>query len=84
MGQTIDLSRVRLPIYLLVGSDDDVVAPEQLLALERLAGMRPEGCEVASCDHLSLFMGKEILEECWPRIARWMQEPFLERNRARL
>jgi hypothetical protein len=33
---------------------------------------------------MSLFMRKEILEECWPRIARWMQEPFLERNRARL
>jgi poly(3-hydroxybutyrate) depolymerase len=84
LGQTIDLSRVRLPIYLLAGSDDDVVAPEQLLAMERLVGMRPEGCEVASCNHLGLFMGKAILEEYWPRIARWMQEPILERNRARL
>jgi poly(3-hydroxyalkanoate) synthetase len=76
LGQKIDLSRLRLPMYLLAGSADEVVAPEQLLAVERLVGTQPEYLrhEVAPCNHLGLFMGKRTLEEYWPRIARWMKE----------
>jgi hypothetical protein len=41
-------------MYLLAGSADEVVAPEQLLAVERLAGTQPEYLrhEVAPCNHL--------------------------------
>jgi poly(3-hydroxyalkanoate) synthetase len=76
LGQKIDLSRLRLPTYLLAGSADEVVAPEQLLAVERLVGTRPEYIrhEVAPCNHLGLFMGQRTLEEYWPRIVRWMKE----------
>ena len=76
LGQKIDLSRLRLPMYLLAGSADEVVAPEQLLAVERLVGAQPEYVrhEVAPCNHLGLFMGKRTLEEYWPRIVRWMNE----------
>ena len=75
LGQTIDLSRLHLPMYLLAGSADDVVAPEQLLAVERLVATPPEHLrhEVAPCNHLGLFMGRQTLEECWPRIVRWMK-----------
>src|SRR6266850_1064796 len=75
LGQKIDLSRLRLPMYLLVGSADEVVAPEQLLAVERLVGTQPEYLrhEVAPCNHLGLFMAKRTLEEYWPRIVRWMK-----------
>jgi len=80
LGQKIELSRLRLPIYLLAGSVDEVVAPEQLLAVERLVGTRPEHLrhEVAPSNHLGLFMGKRTLEEYWPGIVRWMKEPLLE------
>src|ERR1700737_1580941 len=76
LGQKIDLSRLRLPMYLLAGSADEVVAPEQLLAAERLVGTQPEHVrhEVALCNHLGLFMGKRTLEEYWPRIVGWMKE----------
>ena len=76
LGQKIDLSRLRLPMYLLAGSADEVVAPEQLLAVERLVETQPEYVrhEVAPCNHLVLFMGKGTLEEYWPRIVRWMKE----------
>src|SRR6267143_1036572 len=76
LGQKIDLSRLRLPMYLLAGSADEVVAPEQLLAVERLVGTQPKYLrhEVAPCNHLGLFMGKRTLEEYWPRIVRWMKE----------
>jgi poly(3-hydroxybutyrate) depolymerase len=76
LGQKIDLSRLRLPMYLLAGSADEVVAPEQLLAVERLVGTQLDYLrhEVAPCNHLGLFMGKRTLEEYWPRIVRWMKE----------
>jgi len=76
LGQKIDLSRLRLPMYLLAGSADEVVAPEQLLAVERLVGTQPEYIrhEIAPCNHLGLFMGKRTLEEYWPRIVGWMKE----------
>ena len=76
LGQKIDLSRLRLPIYLLAGSADTVVAPEQLLAVERLVGTQPEFLrhEVVPYNHLSLFMGRRTLEEVWPGIVRWMKE----------
>ncbi len=77
LGQKIDLSRLRLPMYLLAGSADEVVAPEQLLAVERLVGTPPEHLrhEIAPSNHLGLFMGKRTLEEYWPRIVRWLKEP---------
>lgn len=80
LGQRIDLSLVRLPVYLLAGSDDEVVAPEQLLAVERLTGTPPAYLrhDMARSDHLGLFMGKRTLEEHWPRIVRWMKEPIPE------
>jgi poly(3-hydroxybutyrate) depolymerase len=75
LGQKIGLSGLRLPMYLLAGSADEVVAPEQLLAVERLVGTQPEYLrrEVAPCNHLALFMGRRTLEEHWPRIVRWMK-----------
>ena len=75
LGQKIDLSRLRLPMYLLAGSADDVVAPEQLLAVERLVATQPEYLcqEIAPCNHLGLFIGRRTLEENWPRIVHWMR-----------
>jgi poly(3-hydroxyalkanoate) synthetase len=78
LGQKVELSRLRLPIFLLAGSADEVVAAEQLFALERLVGTPPQHLrhEVAPGTHLGLFMGKRTLEEYWPRIVRWMQDPL--------
>lgn len=75
LGQKIDLSRLQLPIYLLAGSADDVVAPEQLLAVEHLVATPAEHLrhDIAPSNHLGLFMGRQTLEEYWPKIARWMK-----------
>jgi poly(3-hydroxyalkanoate) synthetase len=76
LGQRIELSRLRLPMYLLAGSVDEVVAPEQLLAVERLVGTPPQLLrhDVASSNHLGLFMGERTLAEYWPKIARWLKQ----------
>ena len=75
LGQKIDLSCLQLPIYLLAGGADDVVAPEQLLAVQHLVATPPQHLrhDIAPCNHLALFMGRRTLEEYWPSIARWMR-----------
>jgi poly(3-hydroxybutyrate) depolymerase len=74
LGHVIDLSMVRAPIFLLAARDDEVVAPEQLLAARHLVGSE-EGqirTEIAACTHLGLFMGATTLRQTWPEIARWL------------
>lgn len=80
LGQRVDLSHLLLPVYLLAGSDDEVVAAEQLLAVKRLVGTPAAHLrhDIAPSDHLGLFMGKRTLEEYWPKIARWMKDSFAE------
>jgi poly(3-hydroxybutyrate) depolymerase len=74
LGRQIDLSALHCPVFLLAGRDDDVVAPEQMFASERLVD--PRRCTVqktvAPCGHLGLFMGKAMVAEVWPGIARWL------------
>jgi poly(3-hydroxyalkanoate) synthetase len=74
LGHVIDLSMVRAPIFLLAASDDEVVAPEQLLAAKHLVGSDAGQIrtEIAACTHLGLFMGAGTLRETWPEIARWL------------
>jgi len=62
-GAKIDLSRLQLPMYLLAGIADEVVAPEQLLAWtagRNAAEICPH--EVAPCNHLALFYGSGRLK----------------------
>jgi len=62
----------------LAARDDELVAPAQLFAAEHLVGT--PACHIrkalAPCRHVGLFMGKTILDEAWPGIARWLGEPM--------
>ena len=82
LGQKVDLTTVRVPIFLLAARDDELVAPEQLFATEHLVGTAGHQVfkEMAPCRHLGLFVGKAILNEFWPRIARWLVEPVYNRS----
>ena len=77
LGERINLAAVRTPIYLLAARDDELVAPAQLFATEHLVGTPPHAFRkaMAPCGHGGLFMGRTILNEYWPKIARWMLEP---------
>jgi poly(3-hydroxyalkanoate) synthetase len=74
LGRRIDLSNLRCPLSLLAARDDDVVAPEQVFATERLVDAKRCAVRksVAPFEHLGLFMGKQTLAEVWPRISRWL------------
>jgi poly(3-hydroxyalkanoate) synthetase len=77
LGERIDLAKTRTPTFLLAARDDELVAPAQLLAVEHLVGTPPHALRkaIAPCGHGGLFMGRKVLSEYWPRIARWMIEP---------
>jgi hypothetical protein len=44
--------------------------------VQRLVGTPPQDIqhEIAPCNHLGLFMGRQTLQQNWPRIVRWMQQ----------
>ncbi len=77
LGAAIDLANMRTPLYLLAARDDELVAPAQLFATEHLVGTPAHAIAkaLAPCNHVGLFMGRTILADCWPRIARWVIEP---------
>ena len=74
LGRKTDLSNLRCPLFVLAARDDDVVAREQVFAIEHLVD--DQHCTVdkavAPCGHLGLFMGKQILADVWPNVARWL------------
>src|SRR5262245_33245006 len=74
LGHPIDLAAVRNPIFLLAARDDEIVAPEQLLAARHLVGSREPHIrtQIVDCTHLGLFMGATTLQATWPKIARWL------------
>ena len=74
LGRPIDLAMVRGPIFLLAARDDEIVAPEQLLAARHLVGSKEPQIrtEIVTCTHLGLFMGATTLRQTWPKIARWL------------
>jgi poly(3-hydroxybutyrate) depolymerase len=74
LGRNVDLSDLHCPLFLLAARDDDVVASEQIFATERLVdhGRCTVEKATAPSGHLGLFMGKQILSDVWPNIARWL------------
>jgi poly(3-hydroxyalkanoate) synthetase len=74
LGKLVDFTSVAIPIFLLAGRDDEVVAPPQLFAAERLVGTPRRHIQklTVDCRHLGLFMGKKVLREMWPDIVHWL------------
>jgi len=76
LGHRIDLKEVTVPIFLLAAREDELVAPEQLLAVERLVGTPSSSMQKTTIDgrHIGLFVGKAALQNVWPEIARWLAD----------
>jgi len=76
LGREIDLSAVEHPLFLLAARDDELVAPEQLMAIHRRVGTRPAPIESALMPggHLALFIGAQSLAAGWARVAHWLAQ----------
>jgi len=77
LGRQVVLAAMTAPTFLLAASDDELVAPPQLFATERLIGTSAPNIAKALAPgrHVSLFVGKTTLNDVWPRIVRWIEEP---------
>jgi poly(3-hydroxyalkanoate) synthetase len=76
LGRLVDLSKMKAPLFLLAGQNDEVTSPGQLLATARLVGTSSRLTEtaLADCGHLALFMGARTLTSEWARIGAWLAE----------
>ena len=74
LGQCVKLSDVRVPIFIVAGRDDEVVAIDQLLAVRHLVGTPESDIEtvIEPCGHLALFLGARSLSNAWRRVAQWL------------
>lgn len=66
-GESVDLGRIRCPIYLIAGDRDHITPAEQVWALEEHVSTDPDDItrRLASAGHLGLFMGRHALQEHW-------------------
>jgi poly(3-hydroxyalkanoate) synthetase len=79
LGREVQLSRLTTPVFLLAGSNDEIVPQAQAMATASLLGTPPALIvrEIAPSTHLGLFIGATTLGVAWPRIAKWLsrEEP---------
>lgn len=79
LGRQVQLAELNIPVFLLAGSNDEIVPQAQALATARLLGTPPAliASDVAPSTHLGLFIGRTTLAVAWPHIARWLspEEP---------
>ena len=77
LGKRIDLAQVKLPLLLLAGRDDQIIAAPQVLAAASMVGTPPDDIKtlVAPSTHLGLFMGRDTLAHFWPDIVAWLDRP---------
>lgn len=88
LGQKIDLKKIKMPLFMLAATDDELAAAQQLFAAESLVSTAPQDLRkaLAPCRHVGLFMGKRTLEDAWPNIVRWIiqQPPFIAADQAKM
>jgi poly(3-hydroxybutyrate) depolymerase len=75
-GESVDLGRIAMPLYLLAGATDHITPPPQVFAAREHVST-PAGRTVertTSGGHLGLFMGREALRDHWPPILAGMLE----------
>ncbi|WP_084305150.1 alpha/beta fold hydrolase [Bradyrhizobium sp. ARR65] len=75
LGREVHLDRLKVPIFLLAGTEDEVVPAAQALATASLLGTQAAFIEraIAPSTHLGLFMGARTLTTSWRRVAAWLQ-----------
>lgn len=74
LGRTVGLCDVRCPLFLFAAAQDEIVSAPQVLAARALVSSPPGDitCHVAEGRHLSLYMGRAVLAEAWPKIAAFI------------
>jgi len=77
LGRTIRPRDVKIPVFLLAGSDDEIVPAAQAMATVARLGTPANILDrlIVPSSHLGLYLGGQTLATAWPRIAGWLQAP---------
>jgi poly(3-hydroxyalkanoate) synthetase len=75
LGRVVRPGDVKIPVFVLAGSDDEIVPAAQAMATASRLGTAGRLIEraVVPSSHLGLFLGGQTLATVWPRIAGWLQ-----------
>jgi poly(3-hydroxyalkanoate) synthetase len=75
LGRAVRPEDVTVPVFLLAGSDDEIVPAPQAMATASRLGTPASQIEraVVPSSHLGLYLGGQTLATAWPRIAGWLQ-----------
>jgi polyhydroxyalkanoate synthase len=81
-GVSIDLGRVRCPIFHVIADGDYITPPPSSLALEGLTGARAQKTMRLSGGHIGLSTGRAAHERLWPAVSDWLHEHDATAQRA--
>lgn len=86
LGRAVNPGDVKMPVFLLAGSDDEIVPAAQAMATVPRLGTPAKDieCAVVPSSHLGLYLGSHTLASAWPRIAAWLQAEMAVPVAARL
>ncbi len=68
LGRTVNLKKIKQPLFLIAGDKDDITPEDQLFNMERYVGSKNITKLIVPAGHIGIFMGKKIIEEYWPGI----------------
>ncbi|AVO44441.1 alpha/beta fold hydrolase [Phreatobacter cathodiphilus] len=74
LGRETGLYAVVCPLVLVAAREDEIVSAPQVLAMARHVATPPDriATHLVAGRHLSLFMGRDVLDRTWPEIAAFL------------
>ena len=75
LGQTLSVSDISCPVYLLAGEDDDITPPIQVHNARGRISTAPDSIKGKTVPggHVGLFMSHRTVGDTWPGIAEWIR-----------
>ena len=69
---SIDLSKITVPLLTIVAEDDDLVSPESTLAVASYVSSKDKLSLTIPGDHISLCVSSMAHKKLWPEAAKWI------------
>lgn len=71
-GETVDLSKIEVPVLVLVAAYDHIAPPESQKAILRVISSEDKGvCEMEK-GHIGITVSSASHREFWPKVMEWL------------
>jgi polyhydroxyalkanoate synthase subunit PhaC len=71
-GESIDLSKITVPLLSIVAEDDDLASPESTLAVASYVSCKDKLSLAIPGDHIGLCISTIAHKKLWPEAAKWI------------